>query len=66
MPHRISFEVGDQTFRHAKVLAAEADTSLSGAMRTLLRLWRSDAQLQARVRDDAEPLRRASRVESDE
>ena len=66
MTRRISFEVGDETFRDAKVLAVQADTSLSGAMRTLVKLWRSDTKLQERVRRDGEPLRRPSRVGSDE
>jgi hypothetical protein len=64
MPRRINFEVEDEIYRRAKVLAAEADTSVSGAMRALVRLWDSDEKIQRRVRADADPVRRANRVGS--
>jgi hypothetical protein len=66
MPKRISFEVGDRTLREVRVLAADAETSVGGAMRALVKLWRADATLQRRVRAAAEPRRRSTRVTPDE
>ena len=65
VPRRINFEVDDETYRRARVLAAEADTSVSGALRVLLRLWNADETIQRRVRAEADPVRRKSRVGSD-
>lgn len=66
VPRRITFEVANDTYRRAKVLAAEADTSVSGAMRALVQLWETDEKIQGRVRADADPVRRETRVGSEE
>jgi hypothetical protein len=66
VPRRITFEVEDEAYRTAKVLATESDTSLSGAMRALVHLWESDKKVQARVRAEADPVRRQTRVGSQE
>lgn len=58
MPRQIHATVEDDTFRRVKVLAAEADVTISGLLRSVIATLLDDPKLQRKVVEGVEPDRR--------